>query len=445
MYSDWQTVEREGIGFCAKRHALYVFKKRKIYVFKTAPAPFAPACLRKVKGEGWTFCRGDEAIDLVAMQRIVDEYRHRLNQAMLEEHTGEIQMVWRHDAFEQFLASLDQAALKTVLSVAPTQGSWPLYCTLVRTPDTKRLVHTKALLWCLSRAWIFLDYRVSNEMRRIRRLSRLSARDLLKLFGFPPSRSTLRIMRRLSPACMTPRHLLRLRQIMDDGHRSAKWLHHLDTLDYDVLFVLGDPRLRERCTLAFIEDLIAEKEPRAVVHYLRDTLRMLGDETLPMLRSVNGLRAFHDGLAAVSGGADLDNVLFPRPPYAGVPGEIEPILSSIALRAEGIAQHNCLAGAQHWCREICDGQYYVYRILKPQRASLGLMRSPGGSWGIDQVYGAQNQPSPQAVHTVTRWLLAQDTAHSSQRPHPHICGPRVDDVADDRQLHFPWEVPRLNP
>ncbi|MEA1053130.1 hypothetical protein U5801_25465, partial [Lamprobacter modestohalophilus] len=57
--------------------------------------------------------------------------------------------------------------------------------------------------------------------------------------------------------------------------------------------------------------------------------------------------------------------------------------------------------------QIYDSQYAVYKVLEPERLTLGLSLRHGGV-GLDQLKGVANRaPSPEAQAAVEQWLHEQ--------------------------------------
>ena len=100
-----------------------------------------------------------------------------------------------------------------------------------------------------------------------------------------------------------------------------------------------------------------------------------------------------------------DQIVYPAPPISGNE-VIVPIFDSSSLKAESQLQQHCVA-AYH--TEIRLGRYFVYRIFKPERATLGvtILRMKNGqvSLRIDQLKGFQNRKvSTETEQLVLAWF-----------------------------------------
>lgn len=99
---------------------------------------------------------------------------------------------------------------------------------------------------------------------------------------------------------------------------------------------------------------------------------------------------------------------FPEPLLPGST-EIEPVRTLAELFAEGEAMHHCAASYASFC---ASGERTVYRVLRPQRATLCLQRSgPGESPFIQELRGAANEYVAQATADAVRsWMRGAENA-----------------------------------
>jgi len=82
--------------------------------------------------------------------------------------------------------------------------------------------------------------------------------------------------------------------------------------------------------------------------------------------------------------------------------DILAITSEAELDKEGRAQNNCVGG---YAFVVKTGGYYVYRVLKPQRATLAIIRGPDGCWRRgDLKLHANAAPHPSTARHVDHWL-----------------------------------------
>lgn len=97
---------------------------------------------------------------------------------------------------------------------------------------------------------------------------------------------------------------------------------------------------------------------------------------------------------------DIEKIQFSAPPLPEA-FDIKPIQDSHELALEGIEQEHCVKIYQE--RIMC-GAYYVYKVLSPQRATVGLEKT-GVVWRIDQIQLKKNlPPSAETVKYVRNWF-----------------------------------------
>ncbi len=100
----------------------------------------------------------------------------------------------------------------------------------------------------------------------------------------------------------------------------------------------------------------------------------------------------------------LLSVQFSVPP---VPGNqnITPIMHSYDLMIEAEIMHHCVASYSH---KILEGEYFIYRITLPERATLSLMPHVDHGWDypvIEQIRGKFNNKVLQTTcDMVSKWL-----------------------------------------
>ena len=92
---------------------------------------------------------------------------------------------------------------------------------------------------------------------------------------------------------------------------------------------------------------------------------------------------------------------FPPPP---VPGNehIQPLTTPAMLQEEGKAMHHCVGS---YSGVVRTGKRYVYRILKPARATVEISKADNGTWDIHQLKSYCNaSPSLEVFEMVREWL-----------------------------------------
>ena len=95
------------------------------------------------------------------------------------------------------------------------------------------------------------------------------------------------------------------------------------------------------------------------------------------------------------------NVDYPEPPIVGN-DNIIPIVNGEELLQEGVDQKNCVASYHD---DISTGHYFVYKVLSPERATLGLKLVSGQKPMLEQLYLKRNEEvSDKTRRAIIIWL-----------------------------------------
>tara|TARA_R110001599_G_scaffold117525_1_gene285933 strand:+ start:7352 stop:8506 length:1155 start_codon:yes stop_codon:yes gene_type:complete len=143
-----------------------------------------------------------------------------------------------------------------------------------------------------------------------------------------------------------------------------------------------------------------------------DTMNMGEQLGIPKILSLilacnnlHSLKQLHDKLAVKINEKECSNtplIYYTVPPVRGNEFII-PITNNHALMNEGAVQHNCVVSYHN---RIILGKYYVYKILKPERATLGLKLKEGEFHSIDQIKLCFNSDvSKKTLEQVEEWLI----------------------------------------
>jgi hypothetical protein len=268
-----------------------------------------------------------------------------------------------------------------------------------------------ALGYCLALA--FRPSLARRTPERDARLDRLIARkqaEIMAHLGLPDSRRAVKAMAKIRPASMSRELVGGLKRLLADEDALAV-MGHLPALNLGVLTLLADPQLRALATPVLFEAVLAAPQETyfpftarrlADIQVMADALGV--DISRRRFRERQRLDALFQDLARdytrLEDGR-LAGVRFPPPPIPGS-DDIVPLRAPQALVEEGRKQHNCVAG---YAERVAGGDTYIYRVLRPQRATLSLVRWPGGGWQIGELLMAGNHPvSATTRRAVQAWL-----------------------------------------
>jgi len=320
-------------------------------------------------------------------------------------------------AFASFHDRLDPEAVALASPVG--RESWLLYCLLFRAPQLRELAADD-----LGLAMLIAARRRAAKWRfaRVRLWARKKRTDILAACGLPPQKQWLKLLRRIPNEALSEATVDRVATLAREQPDTIVRLRHLPRVNAGVLGLLApeygrhvaDSLLREVGGLR-LEDHRGRWWHTGVLGTLHDTVAMAHamEQPLPLLRSVEQLGEAHDDLVALTLQREPGRVRPFGPPPIPETDDIVALRSPLDLRDEAEHQRNCLAW-DFWADACYAGEMYVYRITKPERASVAIERRPGGRWRINELKGRFNRaPQPATVGAVRAWLAGAVEVASS--------------------------------
>lgn len=321
---------------------------------------------------------------------------------------------WVIELRSEFLKSIPEEVLA---AVAPySSRHWHLLNLIARCPGALDLVRASpALAFALASLWAFRNPAPRQPLRAARALLRKRQPEIAAWLGFSSDRSTMRVLRKLSPAeCSIP-NLLHLHDLLPVH---PKPLRHMRILGTASLHIMA--RAAGRCALSdtYLCELGASPKPawlETEQGLIRDVLWMretLGETGIFVIHSHAHLQRHHDHLVERVGRMDLkllDPDPLPEPPFPGVTTSdlhLEPLTTPVALLIEGRAQSNCVGA---YAKRIRRGGLCVYRVLAPERATLAIGRTRNhtrkGTWVISELKAPGNAEVMESTRqSVESWL-----------------------------------------
>ena len=240
-------------------------------------------------------------------------------------------------------------------------------------------------------------------------------RDLLAWLGFPPTKAAVKLLRRIHASALTPWDLRLLRAALERKGPALKLLSHLPRINAGALRLCIVRAIEEALTPSLIEEVASSGE-EDVYPYTADLLSEaafhLADiergARLPRQRSRREaqdygrrIRERHDFLRVNQKALEKYGPWFPRPPVPGT-RHIRPIQCRHELKREAAGQRNCVLSHEY---SVVKAETYVYKVLKPERATLEIARRADGAWAIKELKRKGNtKASPTTHYAVEQWL-----------------------------------------
>lgn len=247
------------------------------------------------------------------------------------------------------------------------------------------------------------------DLAEVRQLLRRPQTVLADRLGLPATAAARRVLAKVDPACVDPARVDELRAAIARPGVLAR-LGHLDRVHAGVIGLVADEALLARVHASLLAEVAARPEERLRPRTAERLARILSmaaalDHRLPgrPFRSVAELGALHDALAErwIASTDPSSPERFGPPPVPGIEG-IAPIEDELALREEGRRQHHCVGS---YADAVRRGAVYVYRVTRPERATLSIARGPDGTWRRSELTGDFNREVGAAtVAAVDAWL-----------------------------------------
>lgn len=322
-------------------------------------------------------------------------------------------LVLRRAAFEQFRATIPDPVAEVV---APfRRGQWALLVFLRYEPLGVELLRSSpGLAYLVALRGRGLPRRIPKLELALRKRRALVS----ELLGLPDREAVVRRLSRFTIGalgCFAPRVLTDL--LRRDDPRLEKLIGHLPSINPGAVAVLRHPRWWPRLTPGLLQELAADpreaRRPRAA-RLLEDygALRQLLPR-LPPLGPISRVAQLEEALQEARqrlGRVDaqlrwlepVDRHRFPPPPFPGIRGRIEPISTPAALAEESLLQRNCVDG---YVERVTRGGCYLYRVLRPSRATLCVTLDSHGQWQLEELKLRGNRPAPRRLEAlIRRWL-----------------------------------------
>jgi len=222
-------------------------------------------------------------------------------------------------------------------------------------------------------------------------------REIADWLGFGDSQAWVNILAKIPAEAVSLEALEALRNVwLIEG--AEKMLSHLPRINGGVLVLIMKHRLMEFVSpklMAEVSQLTDDTATALVARTLEEILdlREQLDVAGPLrpFQSIEAVRRTQQELVAEFEArvrVHEEECQLPPPPLPGTP-DIVPLTRVSELAEEGRKQHHCVYS---YAVRVTQGACYVYRVLKPERATLSIVKGEDGSWEIEQLYLACNQP-----------------------------------------------------
>lgn len=228
-------------------------------------------------------------------------------------------------------------------------------------------------------------------------VSKLRQRDIAVWLGFPDSEAVVKALAKI-PVFSVDLAAADWLKVGFGDDELLKLTAQLPCLHAGVLALLRNLVLRSMLTPKLLAEVSSDAfeptQPQAV--YLLEDLSGILREMHPWAErksfsTLKRLRSVHREMSLEYAdwrqrNPEREPAKLPTAPLPGT-NDIVPLQTAAEIVAEGRDQKNCAARYVTWVAG-CGG--YIYRVLRPERATLAIHRGPGGAWEIQQLKAQEN-------------------------------------------------------
>lgn len=256
--------------------------------------------------------------------------------------------------------------------------------------------------------WLIVQYAVKHQTpaEDVWPMFSLKRPKILTLEGLPAEPKLVKFLDKLDKQGIAVKEFKIIKHIViQNGTDDICRFKHLN---HQILYLLEQSP--ELLTYPFIQSLSGQESLKEVLMLLADT-KLIGGHLEPdkirgklkKCKSLIRLKKMHNEYMCRDR-EFIDNLQFgDLLPISPIPStsNIRSIKFKKDLVLEGAQMGHCVAS---YYPEVIKGAYFVYRILTPQRATLGMIYR-NGKLTIDQIKLQDNQaPSKSTVFAVQQWL-----------------------------------------
>lgn len=273
-------------------------------------------------------------------------------------------------------------------------------------------------------ALICMKYSVDNQ--KALELSRLGQKKILAKLGLDSSKATLKFIDKLELHYNVGDELDHIVRILEPLQRRVLKFKHYSKVGYTALcldqvhpFLTGsrlgiamveEGRLNSPSKMAMFQDAILLGQDLEIDDPLRS---ITSQNSFAMFEQLHDRWTEQRQMRRLEGNRPMDmDIPYPVPLLGNE--NIQPITDYFDLENEGIEQKHCI-GVYH--NRIMSDRYVVFRMMKPQRLTIGLRRVPSKAFPfeIDQICGKRNAPPTEAARQVIHdWLEASKQMYPNQ-------------------------------
>lgn len=256
--------------------------------------------------------------------------------------------------------------------------------------------------------WMILQHSIQNKLppKAAMELFSWKRTKILSLYGLPESKAVLRFLYKYKPKDFELNEFNRVKEFINLFELSL--ISRVKNISYALIrWLIKEPRWIHA---GFVKNFDETYALQTLKIYVQDTFRMGRQLNNPQIernllncQTVEEVIQMHDRLIERINEISfegLENIVYPIPPLEATESII-PILNHKDLMLEGREMKHCIASYHN---RVFDGKYFVFKILKPERATIGL-HNKNGKITVDQIRLKCNRIASEETKDKIYWWL----------------------------------------
>jgi|GEM_PF-3306076 len=256
--------------------------------------------------------------------------------------------------------------------------------------------------------WMILQHSIQNKLspEAAMELFLWKRTKILALYDLPESKAVLRFLYKYKPKDFELSEFNAIKQFIALFELSV--ISRIQNIRYALIrWLIQEPNWIHA---GFVKTLDETYSIQTLKVYVQDTFRMgrqlqnpQTQQNLLDCQSVEQVIQMHDRLIERINEISfqgLENIVYPTPPLEATES-ILPILNHKDLMIEGREMKHCISSYHN---KVFDGEYYVFKILEPERATIGL-HNRNGKIAVDQIRLKCNRGASEETKEKVFWWL----------------------------------------
>jgi hypothetical protein len=259
-----------------------------------------------------------------------------------------------------------------------------------------------------------------NYWETIGKFLTMPHKEILAYLDFPNEKSFVKILSKIYTHDIDIQMFSLLKNLYQTSE-IRKLLRHASVLDLNLLQLIRWQNKKLQWMVPFLEEYFYMRGFRkrylmeTVIPDIMQMLQYFPDEVTFRIGSVEYLERLHDNLSSgrylkkIGLKESWKDIKFPSAPFEGIQSGnrwiLQPIENAYELICESEEMNHCVYS---YMDKIKSGEYYVFRLFSPVRATIGLVKKSENEWEVQQIFGVNNAKIPSEYEVLLYCYFSKD-------------------------------------